>query len=130
MILLKQPAMSSKENYEEDIPDQALMISVISERTVIHGSIDNAKAIRIEGTIIGNIEQADTVVIGTTGRIRGNINAKRLIVFGHIEGDILASESVSIKSSGQITGKLTTQSLSLDDGATYDGEIIMIPLSL
>ena len=122
--------MSSKENYEEDIPDQALMISVISERTVIHGSIDNAKAIRIEGTIIGNIEQAETVVIGMTGTIRGNVNTKKLIVFGHIEGDISASEAVVIKCSGQITGRLNTENLSMDEGGIYEGEIIMKPSSL
>lgn len=121
--------MSSKENYGEDIPDQAIMLSIIGERSVIHGSIDNVKAIRIDGTIIGDIEQADTVVVGMTGTIRGNVNTKKLIVFGHIEGDILVSESVSIKSSGQIAGRLTTQSLNLDDGAIYDGEIIMIPPS-
>ena len=115
--------MSSKENYEENIP----IISVISERSVIHGSIDNAKAIRIEGTIIGDIEQANTVLIGTTGVIKGNVNTKKLIVFGHIEGNVLASESVSIKCSGQITGTLNTESLSMDDGAICEGEIIMNP---
>ncbi|EGK05239.1 bactofilin family protein [Dysgonomonas mossii] len=121
--------MSSNENYGENIPDQALMISVISEHSVIHGSIDNAKAIRIEGMIIGDIRQADTVLVGETGRIQGNVTTKKLIVFGHIEGDILASESVSIRSSGQITGKLMTHSLNLDHGAIYDGEIIMGPSS-
>lgn len=64
-------------------------------------------------------------MIGETGIIQGNVNTKKLVVFGHIEGDVLAAESVTIAPSGQIVGKLTTQSLNLDHGAVYDGEIIM-----
>lgn len=122
--------MSSKENYGEDMPNEALIPTVICKNFTLRGNIKQTRAIRIEGTIIGNIEQADTVVIGETGIIRGNVNTKKLIVFGHIEGEILVSESVSIKASGQIAGRLTTQSLNLDDGAKYEGEIIMMSPSL
>lgn len=119
--------MTRLENQKNDQLDDRVSLtpSVICKSFTLHGSIKRTHAIRIEGTIIGNIEQADTVIIGETGMIEGNVNTKRLIVFGHIEGDVLASESVTIGSSGQITGKLTTQSLNLDHGAIYDGEIVM-----
>lgn len=119
--------MTSKETQSNNQTDNSVCLAptVICENFTLHGAIKHTRAIRIEGTIIGDIEQADTVVIGETGMIQGNVNTKKLIVFGHIEGDILAAESVSIKSSGQITGKLTTQCLNLDHGAIYDGEIIM-----
>lgn len=121
--------MIRKETQEDEQSDDAgsLIPTVICENFTLRGNIKQTQAIRIDGNIIGNIEQAETVVIGMTGTIKGNINTKKLIVFGHIEGDILASKSVSIKCSGQITGTLNTEILSMDDGAIYEGKIIMTP---
>ncbi len=118
--------MSSKGNHGKDQSDQPpLILTMLCEGFVLHGSIDNAKAIRIEGSIIGDIKQAESVVIGKTGIVRGNINANTLIVFGHIEGNVNASESVSIKESGKIVGDLITKKLSTDQGAMYEGVTIM-----
>lgn len=121
--------MIKKQTQRNDQPDNlaSLMPTVICESFTLRGNIKQTRAIRIEGTIIGNIEQAETVVIGMTGTIRGNVNTKKLIVFGHIEGDISASEAVVIKCSGQITGRLNTENLSMDEGGIYEGEIIMKP---
>ncbi len=124
--------MIKKQTQRNDQPDDlaSLMPTVICESFTLRGNIKQTRAIRIEGTIIGNIEQAETVVIGMTWTIRGNVNTKKLIVFGHIEGDISASECVVIKCSGQITGRLNTENLSMDEGGIYEGEIIMKPSSL
>lgn len=124
--------MIKKQTERNDQPDDlaSLVPTVICEKFTFRGNIKQTRAIRIEGTIIGNIEQAETVVIGMTGTIRGNVNTKKLIVFGHIEGDILATESVLIKCSGQITGRINTENLSMEEGAMYEGEIIMKPSSL
>lgn len=124
--------MIKKQTQRNVQPDDlaSLMPTVICENFTLRGNIKQTRAIRIEGTIIGNIEQAETVVIGMTGTIRGNVNTKKLIVFGHIEGDIFAVESVLIKCSAQITGRLNTENLSMDEGAIYEGEIIMKPSSL
>lgn len=124
--------MTRKETQRNDHSDDSVSLTptVICENFTLHGTIKYTRAIRIEGTIIGDIEQADIVVIGVTGTIQGNVTTKNLILSGHIEGDVLATESASIRSSGYIIGKLTTQSLNLDHGAMYDGEIIMRPSSL
>ncbi|SBV99698.1 conserved hypothetical protein [uncultured Dysgonomonas sp.] len=82
----------------------------------------------MEGTIVGDIKQAHTVVIGTTGIVRGNIHAKNLVVFGRIEGNICVTESISIKSTGRIVGKLNAQIFTLEHGATYEGLIAMKPV--
>lgn len=111
--------------------DQASdMSTMICESFVLRGSIEKTHDIRVEGTIFGDIKQANTVVIAETGVVLGNIKAKNLIVFGCVEGDISVIESISIKGTGKITGKLDTQLLTLEDGATYEGIVVMKPLSL
>lgn len=71
--------MIKKQTERNDQPDDlaSLVPTVICEKFTLRGNIKQTRAIRIEGTIIGNIEQAETVVIGMTGTIRGNVNNKK-----------------------------------------------------
>ncbi len=99
--------------------------TLIGEGSVFYGDIKYAHAVRIEGTLVGNVVEADSVVVGTTGSVRGDVNTNTLIVFGQIDGDISAEKSVLIKETGKISGKLCTRSLGVERGALYEGKIEM-----
>ncbi len=121
--------MATKTDKEKDkLGIGAKIPSLICKDFVLYGEISTT-AIRVEGTIVGNILDAENVVVGMTGVIQGNVNAKTLVLFGHIEGDVLISDSVAIKSSGRMNGKLTTISLTVEKGAVYEGSVVMIPPS-
>jgi len=104
--------------------------TLIGGDCVINGSIKNTRAIRVEGTLVGDIEDAGSVIVGESGAINGNVTATTLTVFGHINGDVLANDSIEIKNSGKVTGKLSTQTLSVEQGARYEGNITMGNVSM
>lgn len=95
----------------------------ISGDCTITGNIKRAHAIRIEGTILGDIEEAGNVIVSGSGLIDGNIEAKSLIVFGRIHGDVTALDSIEIKNSATVSGRLNAKKLSVERGAVYDGNI-------
>ncbi|MBK5720909.1 polymer-forming cytoskeletal protein [Dysgonomonas sp. Marseille-P4677] len=103
------------------------MPSIVSESFVLRGSIEKTHNIRIDGTIVGDIKDANVVVIGTNGVVQGNVKAIDLVVFGYIEGNISAVNSISIKNTGKIKGELDAKILTLEHGATYEGIISMEP---
>lgn len=105
-------------------PD-SLKPTMICKGFVLHGTIEGANAVRIEGTIVGDIS-ADSVVVGSTGVVQGNIRVNNLIVFGYIEGDVSAIGTVSIKKQGKIIGNLVTKALIVDQGAMYEGVTTMM----
>lgn len=113
---------SKKSKDKSAIASQKL--SLICKDFTLHGDIETTHSIRVEGTIVGNILDAENVVIGTTGSVKGNITTKDLTVFGNIEGDVSATHSVSIRDSGKINGKLSTANFTIDKGATYEGKVI------
>ncbi len=118
--------MDSKSIQENDKSTKGLKIpSLLCKDFVLQGDIKILDAIRVEGKIIGNVLEAEHIVIGETGSVQGNVNAKKLIIFGHIEGDITASHSVSIKSTGTVQGNLSTAYLSIEKGGMYEGKVIM-----
>ena len=77
--------MAKKEDFKQDSFDLSSQTpTIICKSFVLYGSVEETHHIRVEGTIVGDIKQAHTVVIGTTGIVRGNIHAKNLVVFGRI----------------------------------------------
>lgn len=123
--------MPEKETLEQSFSDlSSQMPCIVCESFMLRGSIEKTYNIRIEGTIVGDIKEANTVVIGTKGVVRGNIKTNHLVVFGYIEGNISEAQSISIKNTGRIKGELNTKILTLEHGATYEGLIVMESKSL
>lgn len=97
--------------------------TLISGDCTITGNIKKAHAIRIEGTLVGDIEAAGNVIVSGSGLVDGNVEAKSLIVFGHVRGDVTALDSIEIKNSATVSGTLNAKKLSVERGAVYDGNI-------
>lgn len=120
--------MPEKDTLEQNLFDLSSQPTIVSESFVLKGSIEKTCNIRIDGTVVGDIKEANTVVVGTNGVVRGNIKATHLVVFGYIEGNIDVVESIAIKNTGKIVGKLDTKILTLEHGATYEGLVVMAPI--
>lgn len=99
--------------------------TLIGGGCVITGNIKRSQAIRVEGTLVGDIEDAENIIVGESGEINGNVTATSVTVFGHVNGDVSATDYIEIKNSGRVSGQLRTQTLSVERGALYDGKIFM-----
>ena len=98
--------------------------TLISKGCVIHGRIESDVFVRIDGHIKGDLLIKEGLIIGENGIIEGNIKSKEIVVFGRVKGNIVA-DSIEIKSTGNILGELNTNSLQVDTGATYIGNVTM-----
>lgn len=98
--------------------------TLISKGCVVHGRIESDVFVRIDGHIKGDLIIAEGLIIGEHGIIEGHIKAREIVVFGTVNGNVTA-DSIDIKSSGNILGELHTNSLQVETGATYIGNVIM-----
>jgi len=98
--------------------------TLISKGCVVHGRIESDVFVRIDGHIKGDLIIVEGLIIGENGIIEGNIKAREIVVFGTVNGSVTA-DSIDIKSSGNILGELHTNSLQVETGATYIGNVIM-----
>ena len=76
--------------------------------------------IRIDGIVEGNV-QADWVVIGESGRVRGNIRTRGIVVGGSVDGNIDAEETVELAGKSSMIGEIFTPKLAVAEGAVFDG---------
>ena len=100
-------------------------INLISNGTDITGDIKSTGDIRIDGTLTGNLATKGKVVIGTTGKVKGEVVCKNSEVSGTIEGKISVSQLLILKASSKIFGDISTSKLSIEPGAIFSGNCKM-----
>jgi cytoskeletal protein CcmA (bactofilin family) len=106
-------------------PDNSTTINLISNGTDITGDILSSGDIRIDGSVTGTLNIKGKVVIGPTGKIKGEVICKNSEISGVIEGKITVSQLLNLKSSCRILGDIATSKLSIEPGAKFSGNCKM-----
>ena len=99
---------------------------IIGPGTTVEGDIRTEGFMRILGTVNGSLA-APRVAIGTSGRVRGNLDGRIVDVSGQVEGDISATESLQIRAEGRVRGNIHTANLVISPGAVFEGSSRMGP---
>ncbi len=107
----------AKNNEEFD----STAINLLGVGTNINGDINSNGDIRINGILIGNLTTKGRVIIGDTGKIKGEINCKNADILGQIEGKLFVTESLSLKATASITGEITIGRISIEPGCKFNG---------
>ena len=104
-------------------PDQIEVI--IGQRATFNGELRCDATIRLDGTVEGGlIETAGNVLITETARVMAEIEAKTVSIAGAFKGTITA-ERVELLEGGRLWGTINVRSFLLDEGAHFQGELIM-----
>jgi len=102
----------------------AKLETVIGADSTIKGELAIKGTLRIDGVVEGDI-RADWVIVGETGRVRGNVQARTMVVGGRVEGNLEASEIIEMKDKAQVFGEICTGKLAMSEGALFDGQSSM-----
>jgi cytoskeletal protein CcmA (bactofilin family) len=100
-------------------------LNLISSGTDIMGDIKSNGDIRIDGSLTGNLNTKGKVVIGPTGKVKGEVICKNSEVSGFIEGKITVGQLLNLKASSKIHGDIATSKLSIEPGAVFSGNCKM-----
>lgn len=115
---------SGKNKSKSSIAPQALL-NLIGTGTVINGSIQCSGDIRIDGTVKGNVEVSQKLVIGETGSVTGNIVAQNISVSGTVKGDIHADETTLLHGTSNVAGDIQTRQIIIEQGGVFNGKCSM-----
>ena len=94
--------------------------SIIASNLSIEGTINSTGTIEIEGYIKGNII-GNSISIRETGKVEGEISANQVNIRGKFTGNIKA-KNLNIFSKAKVFGEIAYQNLTVEDGASIDGQ--------
>ena len=101
-------------------------ISRISAGTIIKGEIVSPYDIRIDGTFEGKIQSKGRVVVGESAHIKGDIICENIDLWGKVEGNVFVKDTLNLKDGCVVNGNLNIRKISVELGATFNGNCKMI----
>lgn len=88
--------------------------------TSIQGTIKAQSDIRIDGDLEGNLECSGRVIIGTDGRINGEVKCQNAIIEGFMQGVLNVAEELDIRETGSVNGEVNTGKLKIAPGGIFN----------
>ena len=97
------------------------LMAYIGAGLEIEGNVAFQGSVKFEGRLKGYLN-GGKVIIGDTGNIEGEIDAEEVICFGAVKGQVRA-KSLHLKKTARFKGELLAERLSVEEGATIEGQI-------
>ena len=95
---------------------------IIGDGVSITGEIKKADEVQIDGEADVTMK-TDNIVIGNTGKCKGNIETHNADIWGAFDGDLKASGTLTIQAEGNATGSIEYQNMQIKLGGKVSGDI-------
>jgi cytoskeletal protein CcmA (bactofilin family) len=97
-------------------------LSYIGAEVTVTGNISGSGDIHLDGSVDGDVG-CNTLILGSGGRVRGNIVAEKATLGGSVDGTVNAA-SLTVEKSARIAGDLSYDMISIENGAQVDGRMM------
>jgi cytoskeletal protein CcmA (bactofilin family) len=99
-------------------------LAQIGKSVVIKGELSGSEDLYLDGHVEGSIAlKGNSLTVGPNGQVKASVDAKGVVVQGKLEGNISASDRVDLRKSAVVTGDISTQRISVEEGAFLKGKV-------
>jgi cytoskeletal protein CcmA (bactofilin family) len=102
-------------------------ITVLGRDARLEGDFAISGSIRIDGAFKGRIAAEGSVMLSDGSDVQADIEGENVAVAGRLRGNIVARGRVELGASARLDGDITSNALSIDVGAVFNGRSIMAP---
>jgi cytoskeletal protein CcmA (bactofilin family) len=99
-------------------------LAQIGKSVVIKGELSGSEDLYVDGHVEGSIAlKNNSLTVGPNGSVKATVDAKGVVVQGKLEGNVQASDRVELRKSAVVTGDISTQRISIEEGAYLKGKV-------
>ena len=89
------------------------------------GDVKGSHNIYLNGEFDGKMDLTALLLVGKTGKFKGQVKAECVIIEGEAEGKVIAKEKVELRDTGKYKGEIVAPSVMISDKAFFDGNVKM-----
>lgn len=98
--------------------------SVVSAECYFQGTLSVQGSLRVDGTLEGAVDNARHVIIGSEGKVKGDVTAQAIVCGGIIEGNVCA-DMLEILGQASIKGDIRAKKMIVEEGGRIDGQCVI-----
>src|ERR1700694_1613698 len=99
----------------------------LGPRDSLHGRLDIHGDLKIYGTVEGELKASGDVLVDSTANVQASIEGANVNVRGQVNGNVTARKRLTLGGSGKLNGEVKVSRLTVEDGATLNGNVTMTP---
>jgi cytoskeletal protein CcmA (bactofilin family) len=107
------------------MPEPSGVATHIASGTKVVGQISGTAELVIDGEVEGQIDLDSRVIIGASGRVKGEIQARAIEVGGKVHGNVRGRERVEVLTTGGLEGDVVSPRVVIAEGAFFKGKVEM-----
>lgn len=101
----------------------------MDEGTEFLGELRFRDTYRVDGHVRGRILSENTLVVGETGRVEADIDCGVVSIRGSVQGHVVGRQRIELLAGARVTGTLVSPKLVIEDGAFFQGDCAMAPIT-
>ena len=102
-------------------------VVTLGPRDSLHGRLDIHGDLKIAGTVEGELKASGDVLVDSTANVQASIEGANVSVRGQVNGNVTARKRLTLGGSGHLNGEVKVSRLTVEDGATLNGNVTMTP---
>ena len=106
-------------------PTEPEPVAYLYKGSRVTGQLSFQGAVRIDGSVDGEIQCQGTLTIGEGADIRAKISGHVVVLRGKVEGNVIAKERLELIAPARLTGNVDTPRLLVTEGVVFDGNCAM-----
>lgn len=99
--------------------------TIIGQDASVEGKLSVSHAVRIDGHLNGELISTDTITVGSSGRVEGELTGENIVIGGQVEGSLKSSGLITLEAGSRFTGDLEAARLVIIEGAVFNGRSAM-----
>jgi len=99
--------------------------TIIGPSIKVSGNFFGSGDIIVEGILEGEIKTSNSLYAGEKSKIKANITAKQAKISGEVDGNLIVENYLEITSTAKIFGDIQANSISIENGAIFNGKCNM-----
>jgi|SRR5579872_4411361 len=97
----------------------------LGPRDILQGRLEIQGDLKIAGNVEGDLKASGDVTIDSTATVQAPIEGANVSVRGQVTGNVTARKRLTLGGSGRLNGDVRVSRLTVEDGATLNGNVTM-----
>jgi cytoskeletal protein CcmA (bactofilin family) len=99
----------------------------LGPRDSMHGRLEIQGDLKVAGTVEGELKASGDVTVDNTANVQATVEGSNVSIRGQVNGNVTARRRLTLGGSGRLNGDVKVGRLTVEDGATLNGNVTMAP---